>query len=743
MPYAGVFINRIKRTWLLLAALLPAVAIVEAADGYEPVEERPRDIRRLAEFAADVRDRMRRVIFTPYPVSAAHGVVRNFVHVSDGTAVLSRVDLVVDGPMPIVFRRAYHSDRTRSSDFGEGGWHLTMAERVIAGRGGTFSYVHGNGATLEFDRQGRFRSLIESHLSDVASIALSGSVIELRTRNGRTKQFGRAGRDYRLQSVQDAYGNVLEFRYGQGGLLRRVDSSSGAWLTISRDEAGRIKAVEDSNKRLIQFAYDAVGRLKSSTDPRRADWLYAYDGANRITASTTPNDLVDVEFRYDTSGRVLMSRSNGTRSFFDYIQNRTLVTDSQGVVTAYTAGASGITSEVVNGLGTTTKLETDKKGRPSELLRNSVPVVTYVYAKNDSAPEQVTVISQSGDTYLIKYDGLGRVRQTVAPAAENSYEVVRYGRALLPELLVYGDGTRDEAKFDSQGALSALYKRNGASLAFEKTASKWLVTDPQARELELSFDQVGRLQGVKTPSNVEMSYEYNDVGLRERTQLSYGAEVQYRYDASGSLYYSASGYRDREIPTHTYSFGDDHSIREVRGSMGDIHLYAYSPTGLLTSLRSSTLSRDLVFHYDDFGRLTSAEFEGSIIVHRYAAGEPDVVAQAGVRRLPVHNQQREIEEFPSQFDATMTRIQPSSLGLLTYDDVSHELAFTANPTRWKAMSPVTQSIYALQIETLLADDVAGIRDFNIPSNRLFTPPEYWSVNCCTCYCENGVTCNPY
>jgi hypothetical protein len=73
----------------------------------------PQKLKPFANFIADVSDRSRRVIYTPYPVSAELGVVRGFVHVSDGTAVLARTDLVVDASLPIVFRRAYHSRRAR------------------------------------------------------------------------------------------------------------------------------------------------------------------------------------------------------------------------------------------------------------------------------------------------------------------------------------------------------------------------------------------------------------------------------------------------------------------------------------------------------------------------------------------------------------------------------------------------------------------------------------------------------
>ena len=41
-----------------------------------------------------------------------------------------------------------------------------------------------------------------------------------------------------------------------------------------------------------------------------------------------------------------------------------------------------------------------------------------------------------------------------------------------------------------------------------------------------------------------------------------------------------------------------------------------------------------------------------------------------------------------------------------------------------------------QVGPAPTDDPRGIGAFSTPSNRLFVPAEYWSVNCCICLCEN-------
>lgn len=704
-------------------------------------------LKPFAEFVADVGDRMRRVVYTPHPVSATHGVIRSFVHVSDGSAVLSRIDLVVDGDLPIVFRRSYHSRRTHSADFGETGWHLTLAERIEQQNGNRFVYTYGNGATLEFDRKGRLRSMLHAQLSDVLQVVFKDQqTIEVLTRAGLTKRFDRKGDAYRLRRVKDAYQSWLAFEYARSGQLERIHGSSGAWLGVSRDNEGRIIAIKDSHQRVVRYAYDAMGRLVTITDPGDADWQYDYDPANRLVATTTPNAMIDVEFHYDTSGRVSTSRMNGTRSSFDYHGRQTKVTDSHGTTAVYAAASSGLTTEVTNAFGTTTALRMDRKGRPEALIRNSVTVAQFSYDQaDDTAIDHATYASPaSGEAYNIAYDRNGRIRSATTAGGGRGYQVERYGSAWLPERIVYTDGTREEADFGAEGRLKRLLRSNGNELSFERLGAQWRIADTHDRQVDLQFDSVGRLELATTPDGHEMKFGYNATGLRESTELSYGAVVRYQYDASGSIYYSASGYSDREIPGHTYVFGDDHRITAVHGTAGDAHEYAYGPSGLLVGLRSSVLTRDVMFAYDEFGRLTSVEYEGTTREHRYSADEPDIVAQAGVRRIPVFNQQREISDFASWFDVALTRIQPASFGLITYDEVRHELTFPADPASWNPMSPLTSSISALRIEALLDDEGNGVQQFNIPSNRLFVPREYWSVNCCVCVCSDpNIHCDPY
>lgn len=743
---------RLKSPWLFthrfvlcVLVLAPMPMLGAAHNGADPDAQTVRTkLKPAAEFLADISDRPRRVIYTPYAVSAQHGIVRNFVHLSDGTAVLSRTDLVVDAPLPIVFRRAYHSARTASADFGTTGWRLTIEEEITRRNGSRLDYIYGNGKNIELDKRGRIQSVAQAYFSDIDEVRLIDQArIEVLTRTGLIKRFKRSGDVFRIATVVDEYENRLDFHYSPRGRLTRVESSTGAWISIARDRLGRVTRVKDSHGRVVQYGYDSDGRLSNVTDTGEYVWQYEYDSANRIIATTTPNGVVDTEFEYDVPGRVVRSRANGLRSNFEYVGAKTVVTDSRGFATTYRAAPSGVTVGVVNPLGTATALRLAQNGLPRALSRNGESIVEFSNERlEEAAPSDARFTNPvDGQAYRIQYDSRGRVKSISSATRGRLLEVEQYGAGLIPLRVVHGNGSREEAEYGERGELRRFVKRDGGALTFERNGPQWRIVDSSNRRLELEFDALGQLAAATSPYGHTLRFGYNSVGLRETTETSYGARVRYQYDASGSLFHSATEYGDQELPAYTYVVGADQRVEGVSMSTGELHDFIYDERGLLTEVRDAQ-GKELKFVYDELGRLKQVQHEDDArLEYNYGPGEPDIVAQLSYRAIPVFNQQKEITDFPSRFDAALTRVQPAVLGLLSYDDMTHELTIAADPERWSPMAYLSRSLGALHIEALLGDEEYGLQAFSTPANRLFVPREYWSVNCCVCYCEgHGYPC---
>ncbi len=728
---------------VLFAALIVSMAGSVAASGAHVYAgggyELRHKLKPYAEFLADVADRPRRVIYTPYPVSAQEGLVRGFVHVSDGTSVLSRTDLVVDASLPIVIRRAYHSARTRSGDFGVGGWHLTIAERIDRRADGSLDYTYGNGTTLALDPRGRMRSPLQAYLSDVAEVhPLNGTTIEVRTRTGLLKRFRRASDRYRLIGVADTYGNALALSYAPNGALSHISASSGAWVDLRRDDLGRIRRAVDSNGRSVGYAYDAAGRLSVVTDPGKFEWVYGYDAAHRLVTTATPNGVTDTEFEFDEAGRVRASRANGARHGFSYEGSRTVVTDSRGLATTFSAAPSGLTVAVANSLGTTTSTALDASGRPRALLRNGTLVAEFAAGSADGQPAYQASFSNPGgaNAYRIRYDALGRVVSVSSETDGLLYEVIQYGPGLIAERVVYADQSEETAQFDARGELRRLGNRDGGALTFERSGRIWRIQNEADRKIELRFNAFGRIASARTPDGRTLEFGYNDLGLRETTRASYGTLVRYQYDASGSLFHSQVSDHAVANPAYTYVLGADQRVDAVAGSDGTRTEFRYDEKGGLEEVRAQQAS-ELKFEYDELSRLKRVQYEDEApLQYEYAQGEPDIVSQLTVRALPVFNQQKEISDFGPRFDIVLTRVRPAALGLLTFDEAANELTIAADPTTWRPTAFLTRSISALKIEALMGEDPRGIPTFVMPSNRLFVPAEYWSVNCCMCFCPD-------
>ena len=689
-----------------------------------------------AEFLADVADRPRRVVYTPYPVSSRHGLVRGFVHVSDGSAVLSRTDLVADGPLPIVIRRAYHSARTATGSFGRGGWRLTVEETMTRVGDGGFEYVYGNGAKLHFDGAGRFASPLDAFLTDVVQFSRPDpSTILVRTRTGLSKRFRAVSAGFQLAEVLDGFDNRLEFEYSATGALVGIVASSGARITLARAGSGAIHTVSDSAGRTVRYRYDDRSHLSAVTDPGGHEWRYRYDRRGRLAATTAPSDVEDVAFEYDAAGRVAVSRINGKRHAFAYRGRTTRVTVDE-LSTQFMAAPSGVTLSVLNPLGTRTELQLDASGVPMRLTRNGqLSVQLLQHQPGAGTAFRARFVSAGGEGYWLRYDGLGRVVTVASDSAGSLYEVRGY-RGIAPERVLHADRSEELAQFDTGGELALLRRRDGSTLTLERQGPSWQIVASHGRSAELHFDASGRLARATSPDGHVLTFGYNGVGLRESTATSYGARVQYTYDASGNLFQSQVGSAAGVGPGWTYALGPDQRVNSVAATAGSLTRFDYGSADLLGEVSAETTG-NLRFHYDALRRLTRVEHgEQPALEYQYAPGEPDIVAQLSARALPVYNQQREINDFGSRFDVQLTRVRPASIGLFTDDEVSQELTLAGDPSRWSPAAYVTRSVDALRIDALLGRDPRGIGEFTTPSNRLFVPAEYWSVNCCVCLCSD-------
>jgi len=726
-----------------LSALALAAVIAGSASAHNYGSSHGTDpkspLKNIAGFITGVVDRPSRVIYRPYPVSPLRGLVSGFVHVSDGTVVLNRVDLVVDGEMPITLRRAYDSSRTASRHFGQTGWHLTIDEEITRSDSAGYVYSYGNGRQIVLAPNGRMTDPLDALTSDVVAVSTANRAkFSVRTRTDLTKHFSPYAGTYSLSRVEDAFGNWISIDRTPNGAIYRIANSSGHSVAIITDDIGRIESAADDTGRFISYRYDQQNRLAEVADIAEQIWRYEYDASDLLIKTVTPNGWEDLKFAYDGRRRVTSARTNAIEFRYRYSGPETHVTDQLGQTTVFSRAPSGMTARVINRFGTVTEIRANALGLPDQIRRNNLKIAEFTYRPgNLPGPSAALIYDLDGSIATrVRYDGVGRVVEVVSRDSTSAYRVEGYEAGLVPTAVVFPDGTSDQITIGPKGGIVGIARHSGSSIGLARTNALWTVTGAKGRTATFEFNDRGYPIRVTPPSGPDLDFGYDDSGLRESVHFSDGRKAYYRYDASGNLYYSAAGYLTDSLTSYTYITGAGHRLEAIQGSSGDRHELEYYSNGKLASFRTP-LSSAPTFRYDAFGRLTRVEFEGlAPLDHEYKPGEPDIVAQLSVRALPTYNQQREINEFGSWFDVAIGRIQPATFGAISYDELAEEFRVAGSNATWNPASSTLDTIASIQVELLLESGRPDLAPFIMPSNPLFVPREYWSVNCCNCYCED-------
>ena len=556
----------------------------------------------------ELADRRRKVIYTEHPVSARHGVIHEFVHVSDGSAAFARTDLVVDAPMPIVVRRSYNSSRNVSRLFGASGWRLTIDESIVRESDGGYLYRYGNGTTIAFDQEGRFAHELDAFLSEVVEFDRPrGNLITIRTRTDLTKHFRKKGEEFRLTRVADAFGNTQQFHYDSGRLVG-ITSDESASISLRYDNASRLAAVSDSTGRELTYSYDDQGRLSAARDIRGQSWTFAYSGDGNLTQSMTPNGIADLEFSYDAQGRVETLVRNGIVTRYGYDDGVTTATDSIGRLTRFVADARGLTQRVVNAAGSDTSVQFSSSGLPKSIRRNGDAIAHFEYHDDLPGAPRIVSIFTHESTHRLRTDEQGRVVEVKAADEMSASYTVQYAAGLAPTQVDLATGSTRRVKYDDRGHVSYYAPGAGEPVMLRRSGRTIRLHKKGRPSATLSFNAYGQLQQVEPRQGDSAEFDYDSAGFRQSTATSTGERVDYVYDATGNLMSTA-----------------------LTGTTGDTERFVYglSPHNRLEFISSGKPENDATFEYNNFGlplKTSATEIIGLSFAH-------DAVGR--LRELPV------------------------------------------------------------------------------------------------------------
>lgn len=686
------------------------------------------EMRPYARYLNEFSDRRRSTVHFQNQQSVLRGVRIGFVNVGHGNLTLARRDLVVVGLLPIVAARVYDSSSADSGDFGAG-WHLSIAETIVPQVDGSMLLLDETGAATQFVRSnGEFITTIPHPTNILSFSQVNDQTIVLRLHSGIIKRYRLTQGLFRLVRIEDRNDNTIQLHYEQGR-LRRIAGTRGRFVDIERDADGRIVAVTDDQRRSAGYSYDAKGHLEKALDLGGSAWTYEYDAVGRLIVGFDPLGEVDFSANYDEQGRVteMINRRQAFR--LQYAEGVTKVIDHQDRVTEFTQNTGGITVAVRNPSGVTTGLAMDELNRAVELTRNKEGVAWFSYDDAGRLASMTRTSDFGLQTIIYRYNAAGRLVGATDDLGHLDVSIRYDGRGNVrsvqrgEEWTVYG--------YARNGALRALRRSTGENFSFDGNSDGQVarVTDAAGQSTELFYSMTGRLSQIRFADGSTHNYGYEPSGLRSFTQPSDAKLLRNHYSASGNLYLLEHVGSNGNMRSDEYVLDNTNRLERVLYAEGALDI-AYNASG--DPELTQTPAGGVRYAYDAQDRLVSVTDQGRTLIYAYNEDEPDLRLQVdretGVSLLPIAQGGATIG---AAFEILYNRTRPTPYQVVHFD--AHMRAF--QPVSDIGIILLSQSLEDSLARLRLLDlgeaDMDTKSYFAKPSNVLFIPSEFWSVNCYT------------
>ena len=396
----------------------------------------------------------------------------------------------------------------------------------------------------------------------------------------------------RITRRQTRLGEQFAASYDANNRLSRIHGPYGSFLQFTVDDAGRVTRVRASNGSAVQYEFSA-GELARVTSDQNGSVAYRY-GTQGLPSEIDHPQFGRLAFRYDGQGRVLSRRwIDGTEETWAHDdQNRAVRhTDPAGATTTYRTSADHRQEETIDASGHKTVVIYNEAGRIQQLAGATGQTVTYAY---DGLGRVTRMNAPPVGSIQFGYDGPSRQPRWLAGTAGRTWSFdydaddnvlgVREGGS-QSVAFEYGSGKRINKvrncngrdillAYDDYGCVKRLSRQRGlppnSSTIWLET---WCATEPVGRSYLRTYDQAGRLTGLREPDGATTQYRYASSGLLEEI-----------IDPCGGACYR---YRGRTIevtdPAHRsrrYVYDAAGRLESIIGGTGDCSRFDYDAAGI-------------------------------------------------------------------------------------------------------------------------------------------------------------------
>jgi type VI secretion system Hcp family effector len=511
--------------------------------------------------------------------------------------VVCRPDLVLEGPMPVVFGRYYASmlgreglasGRVGLNWLGTYDWKLNIS-------GSTADVITANGMDVKFQMPpaGGPWQLV-SPLDHAYVLSFTGGNYRFTDpRSRRVYLF--SGTPPMLTQIIDEHGNSLTLTYS-GSALTQVSDGLGRLLTITYDpRAGVLSSITDGTRTV---SYSFTGNLLTGvTDAAGQHWSYAY-----LTPATTPGLLTGageplgntpLQNGYDASGRVITQTdaAGGSAHYAWDTPAGNVFTDSQGRAWNYQHDAQNRLVSLTDPGAQPWSRAYDARGRLASETRPLGDMTSYSYDATSGYPAAVGFADGSVSHWTYGSHTMGGA--TFYDLASVQFpdltsETFTRDAAGNPTLITDRAGGIWQPTFNARGQMltstspPTLPGTPGGvtSYAYDTHGRPTSITDPAGNVTRFTYDGLGRLIAVAPDDTSSRSWTYDALDHVLSAVDERGKTSTFQYDANGRL----TGATDPLLATTHYAYDGLDRLMQVTDPLGHATTLGYDGQGQVTSI---------------------------------------------------------------------------------------------------------------------------------------------------------------
>ncbi len=450
-----------------------------------------------------------------------------------------QMDLTVnDGPSSTTqsFNGSKDVLNLNSSEFGQG-WNLAGLDRLVLSTDGVL-LAQGGGSLFWFDENpdGSFSSP-SGTMSTATLVENIDNTYTLSDKFGNKLEFDSAGL---LTSRVDTNSNTTSYSYQDADNDMLVDEISQITGPFGRTTTfaftnGLLASVTDLAGRVTSLSHDGSSRLTSVTTPdpdsggplAAAVTNYTYDIDDRLSQISDPLGQTTA-FSFNFAGRLVqVTNADSTTRSFKPIQTQGLIDTSTGTGTATDPAAfvnpNSLPGELINELGDTVKIETDRFGSITEYT-DALGNKTVYQRSADGLVTQITGAdpdgngSQTAPLTIFQYDSDNNLTQ-VTSADSSTQSWVYDATSNLATSYTDQLGHVTTFAYDANGNLTSTTDSLGNVTSYTVNSNGQVTSvtqaDPdgpgaqQAPITNFSYDSSGRLTTLTNPDSTTRQFTYD------------------------------------------------------------------------------------------------------------------------------------------------------------------------------------------------------------------------------------------